>query len=324
MIKNEIIIDTNFQEIIDSLNLNINDIILILFKENNSYKLASSEILSSNNIYNYTFIRITLYQLLSNNIFSDDITNNKIDNYFQNGDIGLTEIIDSFEDRELSNTIFSLIALKKITPGDQDYDKINRSITDINSLTSLTDEYKKFEDDIYDEISQSSYNNVTNKYDKTISIEIDRIITELNVVKAKTISSDLALNIYKLYAESIGIDIIEDIYFIQIGEFEKLRPKFDYLDKNALSEEVKNYEIAVAIFLSFHNSDALYYDQVLALPKWAINLIDHKINGVIKSELYNKNNLAEEVFNTALSLYKDGGVYNSFDIAVITAKALLK
>ena len=324
MIKNEIIIDTNFQEIIDLLKLDINDIILILFKENNSYKLASSEILSSNNIYNYTFIRITLYQLLSNNIFSDDITNNKIDNYFQNGDIGLTEIIDSFEDRELSNTIFSLIALKKITPGDQDYDKINRSITDINSLTSLTDEYKKFEDDIYDEISQSSYNNVTNKYDKTISIEIDRIITELNVVKAKTISSDLALNIYKLYAESIGIDIIEDIYFIQIGEFEKLRPKFDYLDKNVLSEEVKNYEIAVAIFLSFHNSDGLYYDQVLALPKWAINLIDHKINGVIKSELYNKNNLAEEVFNTALSLYKDGGVYNSFDIAVTTAKALLK
>lgn len=324
MIKHELILDTNFQEIIDSLKLNINDIILILFKENNSYKLAYSEILSSNNIYNYTFKRITLYQLLSNNIFSDDIANNKIDNYFQNGDISITEIIDSFEDRELSNTIFSLISLKKITPGDQDYDKINRSITDINSLTSLSDEYKKFEDDIYDEISQSSYNNVTNKYDKTISIEIDRIITELNVVKAKTISSDSALNIYKIYAESIGIEIIEDICYIQIGEFEKLRPKIDYLDKNVLSEEVKNYEIAVAIFLSFHNSDGLYYDQILALPKWAIKLIDLKIKGVIKSELYNINNLAEEVFNTALSLYKDGGVYNSFDIAVTTAKALLK
>lgn len=324
MIKNELIIDTNFQEIIDSLKLNINDIILILFKENNSYKLASSEILSSNNIYNYTFKRISLYQLLSNNIFSDDITNNKIENYFQDGNINLTEIIDSIEDRELSNTIFSLLALKKITPGDQDYDKINKSITDINSLTSLSYEYKKFEEEVYDEISQSSYNNVTNKYDKAISNEIDRIITELNVVKAKTISSDLAINIYKKFAGSLDIEITDELYYLQIGEFEKFRPTIDFLDKNAISEEIKNYDIAVSIFLSFHNTDGLYYDQILALPIWAIKLIDLKIKGVIKSELYNINNLAEEVFNTALSLYKDGGVYNSFDIAVTTAKALLK
>ena len=324
MIKNDLIIDTNFQEIIDLLKLDINDIILILFKENNSYKLASSEILSSNNISNFSFKRITLYQLLSNKNFPYGIISNKIDNYFQEDIITLTDIIDSFEDRELSNTIFSLIALKKITPGDQDYDKINKSISDLDSLRSLVYEYKQFEDDIYDEISQSSYNNITNKYDKAISKEIERIITELKEVKEKTISSELAINIYKIYAESICIEIIEDIYFIQIGEFEKLRPKIDHLDKDALSEEVKNYEIAVAIFLSFHNSDALYYDQVLALPKWAINLIDFKINGVIKSKLYNKNNLAEEVFTTALSLYKDGGVYNSFDQAVITAKALVK
>jgi len=319
--KNNIInIDTRFQEIINSLKLDINEIIVILYNNNDSYSLASSEVLTSNDISNYIFKRITLFDFLSNNILS----NKKIEKFIFENNYTLTDIIDSFEDRELSNTLFSLLSLKKIIPNEQDYDKINKSITDISSLVALAYEYKRFEDDTYDEISQSSYNNITNKYDKAITLEIERILTQLKEVKDKTISSDLAINIYKNYASSLNLEISDDLYYIQIGEFEKIRPIIDKLDKNNISEEVKNYEIAVAVFQSFHNSDGLYYDQILPLPKWAINLIDFKFKGAIKSNLYNIDNLPEEIFNTAISLFKDGGVYNSFDQAVITAKALIK
>jgi len=319
--KNNIIyIDTQFQEIINSLKLDINEIIIILLKNNDSYSLASSEVLTSNDISKYILKRITLFDFLANT----NLSNENIEKFIFDNNYTLTDIIDSFEDRELSNTLFSLLSLKKIIPNEQDYDKINKSIIDINSLTSLSYEYKRLEDDTYDEISQSSYNNLTNKYDKAITLEIERILTQLKEVKDKTISSELAINIYKNYAASLNLEISDDLYYIQIGEFEKIRPIMEKLDKNNVSEEVKNYEIAVAIFYTFHNSDGLYYDQILPIPKWAINLIDYKFKGVIKSNLYNIDNLSEEIFNTALSLFKDGGVYNSFDQAVITAKALLK
>jgi hypothetical protein len=305
------------------LEVDLDNIFLLLYKENNKFKLLSydDDNINKNDI-NIIRYKLTDFLKIINSKDNSDL-NDQIS--FSIDNLDLSYIIGAFEDRELAEKFYILISFDKITPKEQDYQKILDSIIDIDSLSQLVYEYQRFEDDIYEELNNNYIVIEDVNFKSIYDQQVARILKDTEYVKINTIGSAKAIEIlYNFAKEYSDIDLSNELYIIQSGYIDRLRPENKVSEVNIGNVELINYNRGIALYLSFLPSDGIYSTQLVTLPAWAIDLLEKLIPSSVKSKRYSIKNLSQEELLTASYLFKDGGLYNNFDHAVIAAIELNK
>ena len=233
-----------------------------------------------------------------------------------NSEHDLDSFIEALEDRSLAILLQEFRSLAGIKATDQDIKSIVNNINNIDDIVALSYDYIEYEDYIFDILARVGYEYPSLVYEDIINKEAKRIVEELNELKSETLGCEKAVAILKEIAKKdYNIDTCKPgLNLVFAGSLQDSR--------EGVTDE--NFQLANALWFVFLDTDGVYENKIRSLPIWAIELFKLILPNALKSSSYLQEIKESEVFQTALDLNKDGGLYSDFDTAFEAANSLLK
>ena len=228
------------------------------------------------------------------------------------------QILHALTDRRLSDAALAVRSFQGIAPLENDDKEILAKMISVSDLDSLAYEYLKYEEDVYEMLSDYGITDESNPYVAAINAEMTRVCDELEQIRRLTLGSARAREILSGEAR------------VRLGDELDTTPVYTVIQRPILNQERtepgKSSESswAVPIWLAFQDTNGLYADTLTTLPRWAVDLLREVAPRTIGSVPYPVHATDAGLIETAEALWVGGGCYQHFDDAMRAAEAVLQ
>lgn len=226
----------------------------------------------------------------------------------------LDAILSAMTDSDHAELLGGLRHLRRMQPRENDCARIMSDIDTIEALAQLTHEYVEYEDNIYEELAQ---NGSFSQDHARLQLETRRIFADLDHVRRHTVASEKARRVVLDAAvQTHAIVVDETPVRVALGETPG--------DVDAAEDPTTTRHWVTPLWYALGGSSEDYYRRNLTtLPRWAVDLLRVIAPDVVHSNPYPLDSTPADLLETAEALWRDGGAFAEFDIAMKAAVTLL-